>query len=132
MITVMASPSTNYEPVLEMLRQGTGPAEIIETLGLTITKRQVQRIAKQHGIARQHDRGGRLDEDSLGVGPLRGIVEFCLIQHLGLDPYVCSDCGRRFKKKCDIHHTKYDGATIYDLVFLCRRCNLAPRNVGLL
>jgi hypothetical protein len=127
----MRSPTTDYEPILEMLRQGRGSAEIIERLGLTLGRRQIQKIAKSHGIMRPQQRIGRLDEDALGAGPFRSIIEYCLVEHRGLDPYKCSDCGRRMKKKCDIHHTKYDGATIYDLAFVCRRCNTSPRNVGL-
>lgn len=123
---------TDYEPIFEMLRAGHGPAEIIEKLGLSITKRSIQRMAAKHGIVRPHDRGGRLDSDGIGSGPLRSILEHCLVTIRGLDPYLCSDCGRKVNTKCDIHHTKYEGATIYDLEFVCRRCNTAPRNVGLL
>lgn len=32
------------------------------------------------------------------------------------------------KGKFDIHHTKYDGATYYDLRIVCRKCNHAPEN----
>lgn len=127
----MPLPTTNYEPILEMLRRGCGPAEIIETLGLSITRRQIQRIARKYGMDRPHERGGRLDADSIGNGPMRSILEHCLITIRGLDPCLCSDCGRRSAQKCDIHHTKYEGATIYDLEFICRRCNTSRRNIGL-
>lgn len=111
--------------------QGFGPAEIIEKLGLAISKRQVQRIVAKRGLSRPiNPRRGRLDEDNLEP-MLRELVEYCLIHYRNLDPYVCSDCGRRMKKKCDIHHTKYEGATIYDLEYLCRRCNTSLRNTGL-
>jgi hypothetical protein len=30
--------------------------------------------------------------------------------------------------KYDIHHTKYDGATYYDLMIVCRKCNTAQEN----
>jgi len=30
--------------------------------------------------------------------------------------------------KYDIHHTKYDGATYYDLLVVCRSCNLLGEN----
>lgn len=33
--------------------------------------------------------------------------------------------------KWEIHHTKYEGATYYDLMVVCRKCNRAPENVGL-
>jgi hypothetical protein len=126
----MMTPTTDYEPILRMLRLGRGPAEIIETLGLSIGRRQIQRIAQKHGMVRPQQRIGRLDEDHMAT-MFDAIVEQCMVQYRGLDPYLCSDCGRRTKTKCDIHHLKYDGATLYDLAFVCRRCNTSPINVGL-
>lgn len=32
------------------------------------------------------------------------------------------------KGKYEIHHTKYEGATIYDLQIVCRKCNAAYEN----
>lgn len=33
--------------------------------------------------------------------------------------------------KLEIHHTKYEGATLYDLQLVCHRCNLQSYNKGL-
>lgn len=122
--------TVDYEPIIALLREGHGPAFIIEKLGLKISKRWVQRIAVQNGIVRPHQTAGRLDSDHY-TSPIRDIILHALIELRGLDPHVCSDCGAQSKQMHDIHHTKYEGATIYDLAFLCRKCNTSPRNVGL-
>lgn len=123
--------SEDYENICDLYVEGLGPAAIIERLGLSIGKRRIQRIVKERGLTKPHERGGRLDSDSLGTGPLSQIIMQTMVEVRGLDPHLCSQCGRRMVKRCDIHHTKYAGATVYDLVFLCRRCNTSPQNVGL-
>lgn len=35
------------------------------------------------------------------------------------------------KGKFSLHHTRYEGATYYDLRIVCQKCNHAPANVGL-
>jgi 5-methylcytosine-specific restriction endonuclease McrA len=44
----------------------------------------------------------------------------------------CEDCGNALAREAaKIHHTKYEGATIYDLQIVCQKCNTATRNRGL-
>jgi len=44
----------------------------------------------------------------------------------------CELCKRRIPTgQYEIHHTKYEEATYYDLRIVCRKCNRAPENVGL-
>jgi len=48
---------------------------------------------------------------------------------LGKDFKNCEECGvSLYRKKWHIHHTKYDGATLYDLMIVCVKCNMAPHN----
>ena len=47
-----------------------------------------------------------------------------------LDPLLCMQCGKQ--GKTDIHHTRYDGATLYDLEFICHKCNTQQANKLLL
>ena len=56
---------------------------------------------------------------------LREICRTLMIER-GLNPKVCGHCGLPQYRQCDIHHTRYEGVTIDDLVFVCRRCNLRP------
>lgn len=53
-----------------------------------------------------------------------------LMIHIGKNPSKCEQCDKKVKTPY-IHHTKYQGATLYDLQFVCRRCNSNPKNVGL-
>ena len=44
----------------------------------------------------------------------------------------CEQCGNPIPKgKFEIHHTKYEGATIYDLQVVCHKCNTKSENRGL-
>lgn len=108
---------------------GSGKSHLMRVLA-----RQVQRIIKNHGLD-AHPRtkiGGRERRNQDFVSIFRPLVEQLLVDHRGLDPFTCGECGERQTRKCDIHHTKYEGATLFDLMFVCRTCNLAPRNKGLL
>ena len=55
-----------------------------------------------------------------------------LLKSMGRDFTKCEQCGKDLKgKRYEIHHTKYEGATIYDLQIICPQCNKAKRNRGL-
>lgn len=51
-----------------------------------------------------------------------------LFKKQGKDFYTCEMCGKKSKKKLDIHHTKYENATINDLKIVCHKCNTQPEN----
>lgn len=45
---------------------------------------------------------------------------------------ACEQCSEPIPKgKWELHHTKYEGATYYDLQIICRSCNRLDKNVGL-
>jgi hypothetical protein len=53
-----------------------------------------------------------------------------LMQREGRDFTKCELGGEDIPEgQYEIHHTKYDGATYYDLRIVCRKCNHAPENV---
>ncbi|MCA1565851.1 MAG: hypothetical protein LC803_09475 [Acidobacteria bacterium] len=117
------------EKIIELSRTGLSANKIRIRLKLPITTRQVQRIiAERRGPVPKES--GRLHMDSFGSGAFRSIVEQLMIAR-GLDPHVCGVCKVRQLAKCDIHHLKYDGATIEDVIFVCRSCNLAREQMGL-
>lgn len=50
----------------------------------------------------------------------------------------CEECGKKLPKKLsngkrgfELHHTKYEGATINDLMIVCHGCNALTKNRGL-
>lgn len=63
----------------------------------------------------------RRSQDVYG-GVFRDYVEECL-RSMGKNFEICEICGDELKKPY-IHHTKYDGATVYDLQIVCCSCNL--------
>lgn len=49
------------------------------------------------------------------------------LKRRGRDFTKCEQCGKPIKRFY-LHHTKYDGATIYDIQVVCQKCNTQPRN----
>ena len=54
-----------------------------------------------------------------------------LMREEGRDFGICELCDQKTKGNFEIHHTKYEGATYYDLKIVCRSCNKIPENIGL-
>lgn len=71
----------------------------------------------------------RLPIDDKARSTLRPYIMECF-RRMGKDLNKCEQCGST-EKKLDIHHTKYDGATVYDLQLVCRSCNLSLDNLSL-
>lgn len=49
------------------------------------------------------------------------------LERIGKKFNKCELCGKSIKQ-FDIHHTRYVGATICDLLIVCRRCNTQQEN----
>jgi hypothetical protein len=107
-----------------------------------ITTRQVQRICKKWGVLRTQRQGaavagplmprhrlpGKSREHQIGDGIFRDIVIQCLKMQ-GRKFTHCEWCGKEFLYgKWQLHHTKYEGCTIDDLMIICQQCNLIPAN----
>lgn len=63
--------------------------------------------------------------------PLRDLIYQLMQTELGKDPHWCEYCWEEQSRRCEIHHERYAGATLYDLRFLCRRCQMQPENKNL-
>jgi len=62
------------------------------------------------------------------LGNLYPLV-IAMMENEGRDFSVCELCGTDIADgEFEIHHTKYEGATYYDLRISCRRCNRLPEN----
>lgn len=60
---------------------------------------------------------------------IKSLLRQLLTETLNKDPSVCGLCGEKCKTM--IHHTKYDGATLYDLLLICNSCNNLKANRGI-
>lgn len=69
----------------------------------------------------------QIDDDTRET--LRPEIMECF-RRMGKSFTRCEQCGIE-TDKLEIHHTKYEGATVYDLQLLCRSCNLSGRNLYL-
>ena len=50
----------------------------------------------------------------------------------GKDYTRCELCQAKLSRKSgEVHHTKYVGATLKDLVWVCHSCNMRQENIGL-
>jgi hypothetical protein len=54
-----------------------------------------------------------------------------ILERQGRDFTRCQQCGKDTAGHPELHHTRYDGATIYDLEIVCRSCNRLAVNRGL-
>ena len=68
----------------------------------------------------------RQKTDNLVYGVDRQLIVGCL-EKLGKDFDKCEMCGQKLTKFC-LHHDKYEGATIYDLMIVCNSCNQKADN----
>jgi hypothetical protein len=56
-----------------------------------------------------------------------------MMEDEGRDFTTCELCHEDIlANKYDLHHTRYEGATYYDLLIVCRKCNTAPENTYLI
>jgi hypothetical protein len=120
----------NRQQIIELWNDGKSAHKIVDELDLPITVRQVQRIGAKLGNRRLRA-SGRIRADQDFVSLYRPLL-VPLMEEQGKNELICGLCGfTDGKKKMTIHHTKYNGATINDLVFACWRCQHKPDNHGL-
>lgn len=113
--------------ILELTGKGMSAETIRRKLGLTIGTRAVQRVQQRHLGKVSTINNSRDNQIPI---QLRPYVIACLAW-LGKDPQTCEICEAGVPDGCQIHHTKYKGATIYDLMYICGSCNKARANRGL-
>ncbi len=69
----------------------------------------------------------RIKGDAINPGvAVRGYI-VPLLKARGVDLTKCDECGTKLKTLA-LHHKKYDGATIEDIVPICQSCNLKEKN----
>lgn len=113
--------------IVELAKSGMSARKIGARLKLPIDSRKVNKIIRRElGPVKP---GNNSAHNSLYI--IRPLIEQLMIDELGKDPFTCEICGESQDDHCEIHHTKYEGATIYDLLFVCRSCNLSHVNKGL-
>ena len=71
----------------------------------------------------------RLEQDHLMVDPFTEYVKECLIR-IGKRFDRCEYCNNS-DSRLTMHHTVYDGATVYDIDIICYKCNLSEENLRL-
>lgn len=113
--------------IIELAQRGLSASKIKSRLGLSITLRSVQRVIVRELPPRPDNRNSGLYAINPNFMPH---IKECL-RRLGKDSHFCEICEEKQEVPCDIHHTKYEGATIYDLQYVCRSCNLSYVNTGL-
>jgi AraC-like DNA-binding protein len=115
----------NRQNILALYRDYVRTDKIAEQLGLT--RRHVQRVIK-HEVGPSRGTGNSADH---ALKQIRHIV-VGILQSQGRNFTRCEICGESIPEgKFDLHHTKYDGATLDDLQIVCRACNLSRINMFL-
>lgn len=119
------APGTVAEQVVALTKRGLPARKVASRLG--ITKGTARRLAEKHvGPVKS---GASSRDHFIPSSTLPYVIEAMMM--LGKDPYVCEICEEPQDTHCIVHHTKYVGATLYDLMFVCSSCNNARVNKGL-
>jgi hypothetical protein len=120
-------PLTGNETVIDLVARGLSAEKIKKRMGVTVTARQILRYAqKKLGRSRT---GSLSVENQISTSFMPYVVE-CL-RRLGKDPFWCECCEEKQAKRCIVHHTRYEGATIDDMAYVCSSCNNSRENRGL-
>lgn len=102
------------DEVLAYAQAGYSAPRIIETLGLSVGERAIQKFVAAH-------LGHRPTIKSIEqYDPVRSRVAAYMVSQ-GLDERYCSSCHRRSSYKCAIRELSRD-SSLDSLVFVCRRC----------
>jgi hypothetical protein len=113
--------------IIELTKRGLSARNVRDRLGLSLSVRQVQRIAHRHVGAVVEGNSSATNFIPIAFMP---IVKEAL-RRLGKDASTCEMCGATPRRGCIVHHKKYEGCTIYDLMYICSSCNNARVNKGL-
>ena len=109
--------------IIRMYNEGKRTSHIAQYAG--ITPRQVQRIIRDRVGPMPKGPGKSTDYQ---LANLRGMI-VQLLEDVGRDFTVCEQCNEDIPEgKFDLHHTKYDGAALNDIIIVCRACNLSRVN----
>lgn len=114
--------------IVKLTSHGMSAPKVKQKLGLDLSVEQIARIARRHvgkTILRPYRYEHRLTQQ------FKMLLDALPEDAFGKDKYTCEICGDSVPHGCDLHHTKYEGATIFDLEYVCRSCNLARVNKGL-
>lgn len=124
----LADDMTDDERIIVLTSHGISAAKIRPYLRRPIETRVIQRrAAKKLGPQRT----GRTSTEVTWIASWMFPIIHPLLAELGKDRYRCDLCAEPVPGGCSIHHTRYEGSTIYDLMYVCRSCNLARENKGL-
>lgn len=114
--------------ILLLAKHGLSAKKIAPYLSSQTTPDAINRYARK--ILGPMRKGSNSLENNISPSFMPYVHE-CL-ERLGKDRFTCELCLEPVPKGCNVHHTKYQGATVYDLMYICTSCNLSRENKGLL
>lgn len=120
----------DQQRILILTKRGMAVPKIMRHLtSPNWTQRQINRFVVKHlGPARRPVANSR--NHHLSAREVEWFTRI-LVEQYGKDQHQCEICLDPVPNGATLHHTKYEGATIFDLLFVCQSCNLARENVGL-
>ncbi|MEW1951073.1 hypothetical protein AB0280_17700 [Pseudarthrobacter sp902506025] len=124
---VITDDMPDTERILVLTKHGLAVSKIKKYLSEPKSDRAINKyVVKKLGASRK---GGVSRENWIRPSFMVYVVE--ALERLGKDRYTCELCLEHVPQGCVVHHTKYEGATIYDLMYICYSCNLSRENKGL-
>ncbi|BAH33192.1 hypothetical protein [Rhodococcus erythropolis] len=118
---------TDGDRIIALTRHGLSASKIQKFLTRPASTKSINQHATK--VLGPPKKGNNSVENWLDP-TIRVYVVECM-SRLGKNPYQCELFLDHVSKGCQIHHTKYAGATVYDLMYICSSCNLSRENKGL-
>lgn len=118
----------DHQRIIVLTKRGLAASKIRRYLRRPITAENVARYARRVlGPAPTGINNSRAN--LITVSDMPYVLE--AMRRMGKDRYRCEVCLDPVPRGCMVHHTKYQGATAYDLMFVCGSCNQSRVNKGL-
>ncbi|NQD41435.1 hypothetical protein [Glutamicibacter halophytocola] len=118
---------SDTEKIVILAKHGLSAHKIQPYLSTPIDKAVISRNLKK--VLGPVSKESSSKENAIHPSFMVYVVE--ALDRLGKDRYTCEICLDPVPKGCVVHHTKYEGATVYDLMYICQSCNLSRTNRGL-
>lgn len=124
----LAPEMTDGERIIILTNHGLSAQKIRKYLhNPTLSAKAINKyVLKKLGPA---PKGNSSVEHQISTSFMPYVIE--ALTRLGKDRYTCEICLEPVPKGCIVHHIKYEGATVYDLMYVCGSCNLSRANKGL-
>jgi hypothetical protein len=119
---------SDHDRMSVLARHGLAAAKIARHLSRPYSPAVINRYVTKH-VGPRVKGVNNSRQNQIGITDMPYVLE--ALRRMAKDRYTCELCLDSVPQGCMVHHTRYDGATVYDLMFVCGSRNLSRFNTGL-